>query len=864
VRRRERDRPEELRLALREVDGHLTYTAGSVWAWYLLPNQQWAFRSEAQRESLIVAAADAMAGLAGKRVHVRVTTRPYPVAAWARRLDLLTPTPADGWYEHLIGAQEHLRGQTMAQKEVYVGVRVASRSGGDLTLDRMLRRPARRERARLAAAADRLTETMSLPGLEGRPLRASEVEWLLRRSIGVGLPPPAQLSAVRDPHWDTDDLHTLTDPVTLSAQPFSRTVEVTGFVGDETVTRHVAVLTLGRVEEIEAPHPAHDPWLAHADRLPFPVEWSMRFDVLGGAEARRTIQRKLLVVRDMQRHFREHDLDEPLALDRQARNARLTEDEMTTGADVLATRVHGWFRVAISGRTEEECLERARQATAAYRARRMTLEHPRGQYGLLREFVPGEAVSSTAYRRRLPALYLAAGVPNASSSVGDRRGPYLGTTTGSSRQAVMFDTHYATEVRETSGLVPIVGGLGAGKSVLMGSVVYEAVRRGIPSVVFDPSGPLSRLTELPAIADRSQHLDLTSAEPGTLNPFAIVLPPRRDRCSSDEAYEEAKAVAAADRRLLATDVVRMLLPPSVDRMPSTSLVLQDAVHRTGGAPNASLWSVVQHLEAHDDPQGQVIARYLRDTAELPMARLFFPSGGRPLRQLDALLTVLTMPGLVLPPRNVDREHWSTSELLAVPLLHLAAWYATRAIYGRLMPERKLIALDETHFLGDWSMGRALFTRLGRDSRKWNTCVLAASQTPADLLGMDVGNLISAAFVGRLEDAEAAADGLRLLGVERRVGYERVLGTLSSGRGDVPYREFVVRDVDGHVDKVRVDLSHHPDLLAALDTTAKAPRRTRELDGLVGLDGLDGLDELDQDLTEPNSMGGPGDGTSWVA
>ena len=33
-------------------------------------------------------------------------------------------------------------------------------------------------------------------------------------------------------------------------------------------------------------------------------------------------------------------------------------------------------------------------------------------------------------------------------------------------------------------------------------------------------------------------------------------------------------------------------------------------------------------------------------------------------------------GLVLPPRNVAREHWSTSEQMAVPLLHLASWYAS--------------------------------------------------------------------------------------------------------------------------------------------------------------------------------------------
>jgi hypothetical protein len=88
--------------------------------------------------------------------------------------------------------------------------------------------------------------------------------------------------------------------------------------------------------------------------------------------------------------------------------------------------------------------------------------------------------------------------------------------------------------------------------------------------------------------------------------------------------------------------------------------------------------------------------------------------------------------------------------------------------------------------------------------------------------MDVANFIAAAFVGRIEDEENAADGLRMLRVQTGVGYERVLSMLSPRQGNnrPPYREFVMRDVDGRVDKVRVDLGHNPELLAILDTTAK--------------------------------------------
>jgi hypothetical protein len=837
---RDRDRPAALNLALREIDDHLTFTDAAAWAWYVLPAQQWAFRSEHQRLNLLLDSGDAYAGLAGRRLHLRVTSRPYPAASWARGLDQRTPAPLPGvagatWGDHLVRVQQHLRATTMAEKEVYLGVRLAGRGSVDLLLDRVLRRTANREVERVARAAESVTEVVAGPGMGGRPASATELEWLLRRSVGLGLPAPGSLCPAPGGHWDTEDLHAFTDGISYEAVPFAPTTKVHGTLADgREVTRHVAVLSVGRMPEIEIPDGSHEPWIAHTDRLPFGVEWSARLDLLSGAEAQQAIQRKLLVVRDMQRHYSDHDLDEPLALERQARHARVVEDEMTQGADVIANRVHGWYRIAVWGATEEECLERARKVVASYRNRRIAIEHPRAQFALLREFTPGEPLAATAYRRRMPALYHAAAVPTVSANLGDRRGPYIGYTCGSSRRAVMFDTHYATEIRETSGLVPVVGELGSGKSVLMGLMTYEAVRRGIPSVLLDPSGPLARLTELPELRDRSRHIDLTQAAPGTLNPFAVVAAPRRDQYGDDDAFEEAKVLAAQDRKLLALDIARMLLPPSLDVMPETRIVLSDAVRATGGAPMSSLWTVIEQLEGHNDRHGRVVANYLRDMAEMPMARLFFPTGSQPVTRLDTTLTVLTMPGLVLPPRNVAREHWSTSEQMAVPLLHLASWYASRAIYGREMQERKLVALDEIHFLGEWGAGRALFTRLGRDSRKWNTCVLAASQNPKDVLGMDVANFMAAAFVGRIEDEENAADGLRMLRVPTGVGYERVLSMLSPrGGSDGPggpagngtaerqaSREFVLRDVDGRVDKMRVDLAHNPALLAALDTTAK--------------------------------------------
>ena len=284
--------------------------------------------------------------------------------------------------------------------------------------------------------------------------------------------------------------------------------------------------------------------------------------------------------------------------------------------------------------------------------------------------------------------------------------------------------------------------------------------------------------------------------------------PSRRAYPTDDAFQEAEVLAAQDRKLLAMDVVKMLLPPSLDAIPQTSLVISDAVRATHGSAESSLWDVVSNLESLDEEHGRVVANYLRDMAELPLARLFFPSGERSGERLDATLTVLTMPGLVLPPRNVPRDHWSTSEQLAV---RCCTWRPgtppAPSTAAACQPEARRARRDP--------LPRRVVRRpgpvhpAGADSRKWNTCVLAASQNPADVLGMDVANFMSAAFVGRIEDDDAARDGLRMLRVPTGVGYERALATLSAGRGAAGFREFVMRDVDGHVDKIRVDLAPTP-------------------------------------------------------
>jgi AAA-like domain len=860
-RRREEPRTAPLALALREIAGNITLTKRSAYAWYVVPPARWAWRADSDRRGMVDAAGIAYAGLAGRRVRIRVTSRPYPVAAWARGLHARTPSPLPGtdgntWSDNLLAQQRYLRTSATAEKEVYLGVEIAPRSRLTALTERLTGGAGNRELAHLDRDVELISEVVGSPGIGAAPADARRMEWLLHRSVGLGLPAPGGLMSPPglSEEWETTDLHAFTEGVVVRPTPLGRCVQMIDRRPDhDPLTSYVAVVTLGRMPEMVIPDP-RGPWLSATDALPFSVEVSSTVDILAGTATRGGVTKALLRIRDQQRQYQIHDVDEPASLTRQADHARRIEDEMSHGDDLVSTRTEGWYRLAVAGRTEAECMERVRAVRDLYKRRHMDAVLTKGQASLVREFVPGEPVASTAYRRRLPMRYFAAGLPQVSTRLGDRRGPLIGIIAASVRRPVMFDSHYSTEVKKASGLVPIVGRQGAGKSVLEAAICYQAARRGIRTVMLDPSGPLAALCEMPELREFAEHIDLAKAPPGTLSPWAVVPEPQPGHFDSQEQYDEAMDEARAERKTLAIDIARMLLPAQIDQNPHTEALLLRAIREVGSEPDRNYWAVIWrlreyaglHFDGSQDEESltkrlrdegaamhaQTLGDLLSDTAETRQGRLFFPPltpHGQELAarapHTEAVLTVITMSGLVLPNPTVPREHWSFTERMSVPALHLASWYATRAVYGLPRHVRKVLALDECHFLAMWPVGRALFQRVGRDTRKYNVCCLAASQDPADTLNMDVANHVAASFVGRIEDERVASDALRLLGVPTDAGYEHAVGTLSQpGPDGTPpdYREFVFRDADGNVDRFVADLSYDAGLLAVVNTDARQP------------------------------------------
>ncbi|WP_326549879.1 ATP-binding protein [Micromonospora sp. NBC_01813] len=832
------DRDPAAELAITEIAGHLTFTPNTVTAWYWLPEVRWAFRPDAEREVLLSAISEQYAGLSGFRLHLRRTTRPFPADEWARTIDSLTSNPlptvggATSWSDHLVAAQRHLMSVNHAEGQTYLGITFARRSLGDSLSERVLRMfgrgVAENERRRLGRMVEQFDEVLGAFGMRGRRVTAGELEWLLYRSVALCMTPPTMLSPVRDGNWDRGDLLALTEQIERYRTPYGSTLKlVNRMTGEE---RHVAVLAVGRMEPLEIPE-RHEPWMHFHERLPWPMELSSRIDLLGSTDSFRNLEHRLRMIRSQQLDYAEHGIDAPPELERLAKRALHIGDEMTTGLPVESARAHGWHRVAVGGRTREECLERARRLIQLYsREMRISLQHPKNQDWLAREFIPGEPVANTGYIRRMPVKLLAAAVPQAASTVGDRRGDLIGRTAGTCRRPVFLDLHFPMEVRERSGLAVFVAEPGGGKSTLLGALGYLAARRGVQVTLLDPSGPLARLCSMPELRPYSRVLNLTGSEQGTLAPYSLIPTPIRTEFATgavgDREYEIAVSNSRAERRMLVQDICMMLVPPQVARESSTATLLRHAVRQVPAEETSTLDDVVACLNGIDD-DGRELANLLLDTAEMPLALLFFGSPAPNLLGADAALTVITMAGLRLPDLKIEREYWSAEEALALPMLHTAHRLAVRRCYGGSMQARKLVGLDEAHFMEGWRSGRSFLVRLARDSRKWNLAALVSSQNPKDILGLDVQNLVSTVFVGRIaEDQEIAAEALRLLRVPVDDGYEATLASLSSvdssSASRLGFREFVMRDVDGRVQKIRVDVSYVNGLLDHLDTTPGAP------------------------------------------
>lgn len=822
----------------------LMRTDGTVLAGYVLGPRRWEYLPNETKANEMAASADVYAALGGRLFHERVTTRPYPVAAWAARLDARTPhplptatdAPQETWNALLARQQMRIAQAGMDDKIVvrYIGVGMVS--------------PRTNLAAEIAAGAPGVQPILAsergvastVAAWPARRMTHEEQAWLRVRSMAPGILPPSLADLGEG--WDEQSLPSLAEHVRWAEEPFGRTVSVHAMINGQPVERAVQVLSAARMEDLRYPECGLEPWQTYAERavdslgLPFSVEWSIVGELRTGEQMKSSTELDLRKALHLERDYREHEEPPPAGIDRGIAVAKSTRDAVHEGREVEAARFIGTVNVIISGEAAfedgrqiasaaEVVEDRAAAFTRLFKGNdlRMEFAPAQPQSMKLAETIVGQPVDRTGYQRQIRLDYLAAGGAPTSTQVGDGSGPYMGYGRGAARRAFMHDPHYATEGRGALGrgnnMYVVAGELGAGKSMLAGSLAYNATRRAGEYdrvVISDPSGPLAALCELPELREHAVSIDLLKGQRGILSPPALVREPLASDFDSPGEWAEAIDLAQGERRKLVADIALRCLESDLYADDRSRAVLREAARTITWYAWFTLWDLVDALRTLTDTHAHVVADALTDASETPLLRLLFPPRGSAYEYeevYDARLTVISTPGVRRAPDGVPREDWNDAELAADVILRLVSLFTDRLIYGKPRSARCVAIFDEAENLTDFGPGRGFLSRLGRDHSKWNIAVymLVKSINPQMLSG-ELRNFLAGAFVGRMANVESAEAMLNVLNVSDR-RYARTLMRLSR----VTPGEFVHLDADGNIGSVRIDLDYLPHVRDALLT-----------------------------------------------
>lgn len=777
------------RMAARAIDDNRLYTERDVWAWWRLPAVHLDYLTIGQQEQAARTAMIGWAGLAGYDLHIVTMNVPTDPHAWAADAAAAVWKPQDGWAELVGRTVDHLERRGDTVKRVYVGIRLGDRRTPPLgrnlggvwgAFQRAAGGHDHVVPAGELAAWAKTADHVGRP-LDASPATADEVARLVAHSVRRA--PRADLP-VGTRRWGPGELAWLAEG-TLHRQEHSRYVRYVDPDGRETFHTTLAVARFPPVME----WPPGPPWACLHEWLPDQVELSARWQVVGHREASKDVRDRLAAARDQKRHAEEAGValserdylavDSALALEAQIDIAKMAI-------------VRAWTRYVVTADSPDGLATLVGEVKELFRDADIILTDPAAEQSrLLLEAMPGDRVRVNAYRNVLEPEAAGIALPNASSQLGDGRGPYLGRTTGPlAEQPVHFDPLAA--VRDLNQQRPpvtaIVGAPGGGKTVDIMAIVRAAVETGARVVVVDPKGDAARLAALgPGKVDV---VDLTTDAPdGVFDPWRLTADTRK-------------------AKLVAIEIIDRLVQGRAE--PRHRMAIDQAVQAESEAARPSLSGVVDRLTG-GTVDGREIASTLRLYMDMPLARLMFapPSG---TMQLDAPVTIITSPGVEYPTARTPIVDMTGQEKLAVTATYATATYARHVALHDDPETPKLIVIDEAWTITATGPGRALIDEVARMGRSRRTAMVIATQFAADFASDTVLGCVSQVLAHKIEGSAAASEGkavAALLGVSESAQLTADLQSLQTG-------ELVMRDLAGHVGTVAVDVKWDPVLAAMLD------------------------------------------------
>ncbi len=801
--------------ALRYARGNLLLgRGGERVALYRLPTVSYPFLPVAGKWALLHRL-ERLAYVVGADFSLWRVNRAFPadryVEETAGLLDARGQDPA-AWRSYLEGQRAALDRLASHVPEVYLAVSLseAPATGFGVGLVRSVDQARRRLEDVIGVSAAQPVSGTELEGLAVSEQRVFDrlrgvvgcqrattrgLEWLLRRAACRGVGEPRL-----DPWWQSDALIVDTADGRVAYEPLEHdllscvnaamTEPTSGparlVVESAEGTSHQALLALGTLaDEPVFPGGQAELLFAPLEGVEFPVDAVLHARWLGNRDALGQVRKRITDVEQVYRDQAQGSRQGPGWLAEEDR-VLAREYEAILQGSAHPPMLYAALSLAI-GAPDDSVLQQ-RVAALQDQYGELVLHRPRGlQEQLWFDHLPQPGGAGVRdYTAQMTLEQFGALMPLGSKHVGATRGIYLGWTPGGGGRPVRYDVTAPSREARTSAVL-LAGTLGSGKTVAAQAIAVGGERRGSLVVDFDPK-PDHGFDHVRGLEGRVEVLELSGAEGhrGKLDPLAIGLEDLREELASSYYLD-------------------LLREPA----PSWENAIQRAVREVVRQRGRSSLQVIERLQAMESDAAREAADALGVVADFGLARLGFGTDTAGLgRGTASAVTTIRTPGLTLPDPRASRETYTRSERVSVATLALVAAYALRLIASD-RSRHKVVLLDEAWFLLASPQGRSVINRLVRLGRAFNATVLLATQRLEDL--GDLSDLVGTYLIFGQESDSEAGRALELLGLDPT---DRAL--------IARLREFrrgrcLMRDLDGRVGEVQVDLAD-PALLAAFDTT----------------------------------------------
>lgn len=678
---------------------------------------------------------------------------------------------------------------------------------------------------------DSLDKKIELDSVSGE-----EMQWLFRRINYRGLPEPARLFYKNQNFepWEPK----------MEALKISGENIIRPYKKDITMLFSGAIRHKGRTLEIDQggrisyqtflvvtqlPDKIEYPgteWLYMLQQYNVRAEFCLHIKAVPYREGLKKLDGKKQEIDSQMENVEEANMRMPDDLEAGADYANAMEAELKMlKAPILYTTIS----ICLSADDQESLENEVLTIKNAYEDIQFVVERPLAeQYKLYMNHIPTCGNSIPSYVLPLSPMMLAGGVIGAVHELGDREGPYIGTT-GTERKQVFLNMGNAC-IKNKSASATFYGNLGYGKSFNANLLLCLNVLYGGYGLIFDPKGERGRWEkEFDLFRGMITTVELSSDPKfkGKLDPFVMY------RDDINMATDLAFNILMEQRQIRSSSTQETALKEALNRLKK---------EYEKGKKNVSMTRLCEILRNFDKQDSlkdiaRDLARSIELDKEIGMSALLFGDGTEEAVKLENRLNILMIQNLKLPAPTTKKEDYTAEERMATVIMMVLGHFAKRFALAQ-RDVFSLILFDESWALGKTAEGVKLIDFLTRMGRSLYTGVILNGHSVLDLPTEGIRNTISYKFCFHTDNSEEAARMCDYIGIANTADNREAFMSLRNA-------QCMFRDLDGHVGKLQFDAVFE-DIIQAFSTTPiaySAEQDELKKDNDVALD-LETIEEID--------------------